>query len=464
LLRALVAFAAVLRQMGMPVSMVEMLDASRATALVNVRERSQLRRALALTLVKRAEELSMFEGAFDLCFPAEPGSGATGREAPRPSTLGDDDQAGGQGQLLDELVGALRAGSDVWFDYLAAQVVAAFGGLPDGEALRAERYYSQRVLRQLDLSMLLRRAMLADNDGRGDEGTGNGTGRQLAAMQRSSRLEGLKEAISADLRRRWAERAGLDQALANLRGAALDVDFLRAGGLELDQMRQLVRPLARRMAVLARQRRRRSRAGRLDVRRTVRLSLSQGGVALNPVWHRRLPRRPELVVLCDVSGSVAEFAKFSLSLLQALQQELPRARSFVFVDSPEEVTDLVRASPGVIDPRLFLSRPGAVRDDGHSDYGATLSRLLEDQARCIGPQTTLIFCGDGRTNHRPSRPELLGVLSRRVRHIYWLNPEPRELWGTGDSAVPAYAPHCDEVAEVRNLRQLSAWVQKMLVP
>jgi hypothetical protein len=75
----------------------------------------------------------------------------------------------------------------------------------------------------------------------------------------------------------------------------------------------------------------------------------------------------------------------------------------------------------------------------------------------------MIFCGDGRTNGHPSRSELLRALRRRVRRLYWLNPEPRQSWGTGDSAVAEYRPHCDEMAEVRNLRQLSYWVQTMLV-
>jgi len=228
-------------------------------------------------------------------------------------------------------------------------------------------------------------------------------------------------------------------------------------------MRQLVRPLARQMAARARHRRRPSASGRLDVRRTMRLALGTGGVAINPVWRRPLARRPELVVMCDVSGSVAEFAKFTLSLLQALHQELPGSRSFVFVDAPAEVSDLVRHSPGVIDPRLFLSRPGAIADGGHSDYGAVLQRLIDDHFGSLGPRTTMIFCGDGRTNGHPSRPELLRTLRRRVRRLYWLNPEPRQSWGTGDSVIAEYRPHCDDMAEVRNLRQLSDWVQNVLV-
>jgi len=457
MLHALVAFAAVLRRTGVPVSMVEMLDASRAVALVNVSDRHQLHRALALTMVKRSEELPVFDAVFNLCFAvAEPD-----RAGPDGSAqAGDmpDETSDGPEDLLDELAGALRAGSDSRFGPLAEQVVNVFGGLEAAQALRGERYYVHRALRQVDLSTLLRRAMMAD-----EEDIGDGPLRQLAAARRQARLEQWVASVAAEVQRRLVNQEGLGPALDRLARSALDIEFLRAGASDLERMRQLVRPLARQMAARARHRRRPAASGRLDVRRTMRLALGTGGVAINPVWRRPVARRPELVVMCDVSGSVAEFAKFTLSLLQALHQELPGSRSFVFVDAPAEVSDLVRHSPGVIDPRLFLSRPGAIADGGHSDYGAVLQRLIDDHFGSLGPRTTMIFCGDGRTNGHPSRPELLRALRRRVRRLYWLNPEPRQSWGTGDSVIAEYRPHCDDMAEVRNLRQLSDWVQTMLV-
>src|SRR4029077_14919284 len=124
-------------------------------------------------------------------------------------------------------------------------------------------------------------------------------------------------------------------------------------------------------------RRRVARTGQLDVRRTLRRAIASGGVPLDPAWRRRRRPRPRLLVLCDVSGSVAEFAKFTLSLLHALHAELPRLRSFVFADGVGDVTELVDSSPGVIDTRLPLARPGVVRGDGHSDYGAVLRRFTD---------------------------------------------------------------------------------------
>jgi uncharacterized protein len=126
------------------------------------------------------------------------------------------------------------------------------------------------------------------------------------------------------------------------------------------------------------------------------------------------------------------------------------------------VTDLVESSPGVIDTRLLLARPGVVRGDGHSDYGAVLRQFMDEQAGGLSRDCVVIICGDARANYRPERAELLRALRGRVRAVHWLNPEPAADWDTTDSRMRAYRPYCDSVTEVRTLRQLSAWVDKLM--
>ena len=360
---------------------------------------------MRLTMVKRAEDGGLFEAAFDLAFPARDPAAGGGR-APRR----DPEYAPGSGpgsltaaapDLLGRLVAALRSDSAMSLDALATDVVAAFGGLdatamPPAGAAGSSRYHYYRVLRQLDVSALLQRSMRLD----GIAALGP-LQRRVAAAAGQERLEEFRVLLGAELRRRLAEINGLAASLEQLRDATLDVEFLRAGPAELAAMRDAVRPLARRLAAKAGRRARLRATGRLDMRRTMRRALSTGGVPVYPALRRRHRSRPHLLVLCDVSGSVAEFAKFTLSLLHALHAELPRLRSFVFVDGPHEITDLVETSPGVIDTRLLLSRPGVVRDDGHSDYGATLDRFIREYGSRLAPETTLIVCGDARSNYRP---------------------------------------------------------------
>jgi uncharacterized protein len=446
----------------MDVSVSEMADALRAVSDADLLDRDTLRRRLQVTLVKRAADVATFHAAFDLLFPAlatagDDGGGGAGHAA-RDDAAGDATDGGtAAADLLARLVALLRGDPAASAGELAAEVIGAYGGLDAGQASSSQRYYEYRIMRQLDLSELLHRAMRLDN-----ESSRPGLDRRIAGLEQEERMQELRAEIAAQLRDRLAESRGVEASLRQLRESVLDADFLHATPAELAAMRAVVQPLARRLAATARRRRQPNRAGKLDVRRTMRRAIATGGVPVEPAWHRRRRPRPKLLVLCDVSGSVAEFAKFTLSLLHALHAELPRLRSFVFADGAAEVTDLVESSPGVIDTRLLLARPGVVHGDGHSDYGAVLRQFTDEQAGGLSRDCVLIICGDARGNYRPERADLLRALRGRVRAVHWLNPEPAADWDTADSLMAAYRPHCDTVTEVRTLRQLSAWVDKLI--
>jgi uncharacterized protein with von Willebrand factor type A (vWA) domain len=478
---AVAAFARRLRWLGVEVSLVEVTDALRAIGAAGapghgaLPGRAGLRRLLQVTMVKRAADLPAFHAAFDLLFPAAEGltgqSAATaGGGVPGPSDgeAGDpgpaDDAGPAATDLLSRLVEALRGTGSGDLAGLAGEVIDAYAGLGSGQVAGTERYYQYRVMRQLDLSSLLQRAMRAGPPAGTDPlaSTASPLGRQLASREQRERAEELRAEIAAQLRARLAAGRTVEDSLSQLRESVLDTEFLQAGPADLEAMRAIVAPLARRLAATARRRRRTHPTGRLDVRRTLRRSMASGGVPLAPAWqHRRRPR-PRVLVLCDVSGSVAEFAKFTLSLLHALHAELPMLRSFVFADGIAEVTDLIEASPGVIDTRLLLSRPGVTRADGHSDYGAVLGQFLGTWGRDLSRDCVLLICGDARANYRPERADALRALRERVRAVHWLNPEPQADWDAADSRMSAYRPHCDTVTEVRTIRQLSDWAGTLL--
>jgi uncharacterized protein with von Willebrand factor type A (vWA) domain len=458
---AITEFARKLRWLGMDVSVSEMADALRAISDADPLDRDRLRGRLQVTLVKRAADIPTFQAAFDLLFPVLAATADDGRTAADPARDGAaaeaPDGAPAAPDLLARLISLLRGDPAAGAGELAAEAISALGGMGTGQTTGSQRYYEYRIMRQLDLSTLLQRAMRLDN-----EALRPGLERRLAGLEQQERLQKLRAEIAAQLRERLAASRGLEASLRQLRESVLDEEFLRAGPAELAAMRAVVQPLARRLAATARRRRRPKRAGKLDVRRTMRRAIATGGVPIDPAWHRRSRPRPKLLVLCDVSGSVAEFAKFTLSLLHALHAELPRLRSFVFADGVAEVTDLVESSPGVIDTRLLLARPGVVRGDGHSDYGAVLRQFMDEQAGGLSRDCVVIICGDARANYRPERAELLRALRGRVRAVHWLNPGPAADWDTADSRIGAYRPYCDSVTEVRTLRQLSDWVDTLM--
>jgi len=155
-----------------------------------------------------------------------------------------------------------------------------------------------------------------------------------------------------------------------------------------------------------------------------------------------------------VSGSMAQFAPFMLGLLHAVHQEFRDVRSFVFVDGVVEVTDLLRAATSVLDPRHLLDRRGLVVHDGRSDYRRAFDAFRDRCPDVVGPHTTVLIAGDARSHDRPPALVATAALAHGARRLYWLDPEPRSEWETGDSALALYATYCTDVFEVATLRQL----------
>ena len=225
----------------------------------------------------------------------------------------------------------------------------------------------------------------------------------------------------------------------------------------------MLQPLLRRLAARMGQKRKLRSTGRLDARRTVRRSLQSGGVPLDVVMRRRHPHRPDVVVLCDVSGSVADFAQFTFTLINALHSEVRKVRSFAFVDGVAEVTDVFEEARFDIAVNRLVERRGVVGLDGHSDYGAVFTQFhnqhLDD---AIGTGTTLIVTGDARGNYRDSAAEQFARIAERARRVYWLNPEPRVVWGTDDSLIEEYRRSCTAIHEVRTLGQLADLIAELV--
>ena len=76
--------------------------------------------------------------------------------------------------------------------------------------------------------------------------------------------------------------------------------------------------------------------------------------------------------------------------------------------------------------------------DGHSDYGHAFVSFMDNWPNVLSPRSSLLVLGDGRNNYRNPEIDLLAHMVNASRHAHWLNPEPRHLWGSGDSAVPRY--------------------------
>jgi uncharacterized protein with von Willebrand factor type A (vWA) domain len=442
LVAVVLSFADQLRTTGVDVPTSGVVDAVAALAQVDLASRSETRVALATTLVKHAGHLAAFDAAFERWF---------GPPMPPPPTAADDDplDAAEDAALRRRLVQALASGDVDALPALAAQAVRRWAGF--GVVAGSDRYRLHRLLRGLDLSAVRQEAVRRGRDA----GRRTALDERLAQADIEALLDRYRQMLAAEV------RAGGGVG-APTTPSPDEVDFLRASTGELRDMRAAVRPLARRLAAKAAHQQRRSRGGRLDMRRTLRGSLQSGGVPLDPAYRHRPRSRPELWVLCDVSGSMAEFSRFTLALVYALHEEFSGLRTFVFVDDVQEITDVLDRRLHDVDPYALLARASTSRARHRSDYGRVLRSFLDRYGGQLSPRATLLVTGDARSHHGDPGIPALREIHRRSRRIWFLNPEPRDRWDQGDSVASLYALACDRMAEVRNLRQLGACVTELL--
>jgi uncharacterized protein len=452
-----VRMTAALRQAGVAVSTGEAIDAARALEVMDAGERKQVRAALRATLIKRQDDADTFERIFDALTgfagddPAPAGpvtTGTAGATAVMPHTAGDAPPL----SLLEDLVAALRDDDTDALGALASLAVDQFGG-PGSSSRDSERALLYRVLRGIDLARILQRA-IRENDAAAADSAVVGA---LGPAEMAARVDDFRRLLAQEVRRRLDRRSIENgRGIERVSTSPDDLPIQGASPSDLVAMQRALRPLARKLAVRGARRIRLTRRGRLDVRRTIRRSLSTGGIPLQPTWRRPRTTRPELVVLCDVSGSVAEFARFTLSLMSAMSAEFSALRCFAFVDGVDEVTRIVADADGALMPAHVLARADVVWDDGHSDYGRVWNVFAARFADALTPRSSLVITGDARSNYRAANAAGLDGIARAVREVHWLNPERREFWDTGDSVMSLYARACGSVHEVRTLRQLEA--------
>ena len=475
LLELLNGFIVELRSAGLPVSLTENLDAVEAVKHIPIEDRETFKYALAGTLVKNHSHWRAFETVFEVYFSLR---GAEYQlvdgewESDDTATQEENQQEGqvqGQGgsqegltqeQLAEMLFQALAKQDRNLMRTVARQSVQRFAGMEPGRPVGGT-YYLYRTLRNLNLEEVLDRLLTSSADNEPDL---DFLEERLRKDEYEHRIEELKREIEAEIRRRLVADRGVEAMAKTLRKPLPeDVDFMHASREEMVALRRAIWPLTRKLAVRLARKRRHGRKGPLDFRRTVRHSLSYGGVPAEPKFKYPKPSKPEIMVIADISGSVAAFARFTLHLVYALNNQFSKVRSFVFIDGLDEVTDFFE---NVDDITEAIHRVNTEADviwvDGHSDYGHAFEIFDERFAKDIGPKTTVIILGDARNNYHASQSWVIKNIEDKARKVFWLNPEPKSYWDTGDSIVGEYSDFCNGTFEVLNLKQLEACVENLV--
>jgi uncharacterized protein with von Willebrand factor type A (vWA) domain len=449
-------FIAALRASGVRVSLAESADAFGAVDLMGVQDREAFRLSLRATLVKDASGIPIFEELFPLFFD-NPG-------APPLLDLSRDltpEEAAMLAQALRQFTDKLRHMLEKLMQgqQLSQEELNRLGqltGLNQADDLRYREWMARRMERALQFDSV-REALEELME-------------TLAQMgMQAERLEQMRQqmlsnqqALSEQLRRfagqRIAENISQQPPDEGIE-ALLDRPFSSLSDRDMDRLRDEVRRIAAMLRSRVALRQKRAKTGQLDPKATIRSNLKHGNVPIE-IKHRDRQLKPKLVVVCDISTSMRYCSELMLHLIYAMQDQISKTHAFAFIDHLEYISpDFTGKQPReAVDQVLRRMPPGYYS----TDLGYSLENLAQDYMDTVDSRTTFIMVGDGRNNYNDPRIDLFRTIARRSNRTLWLNPELPIQWGTGDSDMLQYAPHCDVILRVSTLAELTAAVDRLL--
>jgi uncharacterized protein with von Willebrand factor type A (vWA) domain len=492
----LTQFISALRNADIRISTAETLDALSTVELVGYSDRRLLKDSLALVLPKTLDE----KAAFDTCFDQFFSFGDRGSPPPPTHTFNDAEpsgdaagqagngQAGTGGDAQDQRTGNARPSdtpqqnSSVSTDE-PAEPASALGGR---EMPAPQSALGQLLARgnQMEITIAINAAGRQVNVHEIEVFTQKGVytrrimdamghaelQQEIARFADSEAIPDRPRAVDLTQRRDWLRERVRDyvehQFLlhADVTGRRLREDMLRDVRLSALEQRHhrmlhdLVLRMARRLVSEHSRRRKVFRRGQLHVPRTLRRNMKYDDAVFDLQWKSVKVDRPKVFAVCDVSGSVAAYARFMLMFLYSLEEVLPKVRSFAFSSDLGEVSELFARNTIDDGIAIALKQYGG----GSTDYGqafADFRRLCLDE---IDNRATVIILGDARNNYGDARTDVLKELYERSKRVIWLNPEPRTMWNTGDSEMRHYSPYCHQVDECSTLAHLERIVGRLL--
>ena len=463
-------FLTAARSAGVRISSAESIDAMRAVEVVGFADRTVLKDSLSLLVAKSVEEKQIFNDCFELYFqrndftkPNEPGW-----RTPQPEDDEDHENGGNQGSGPGGTGGAQGMGGGQGQGSAAAQKLAQMlltddrAGLAQAMETAAEQIglnkisfftqtnlYTRRIMERMGIRPVEREieALRRDNT--------------EAANQRADALDTGRERLR-DRVRDFVERNLL--LFAKGENEKFREELLKSSRLsnmerrDMDRMRVIVRAIAKKLAEKYGRNRKKKNRGQLDTRKTIRRNMAWESIPFITVWKQKKIDKPKVMVLCDVSGSVAAMAQFLLLFLYTLNEALSNIRSFAFAGNLIEVSEILEKKP--IDEAItqIMMTVGF----GSSNYGNALLDFEEGYFSAVDSKTTVIILGDARGNYNDPRADIVQRLSERAKRLIWLNPEYKSSWGTGDSDMFRYGPYCHILTVCNTIRHLENIVTDML--
>ena len=454
-------FVRILRAADIRVSPAETLDAAEIFDTIGFDDRNILKHALGQTLAKTEMEKLAFDEAFETYFrlPEETPSpmAAAQEEGDTDDKSAEQDSGEGQAQEAAQEGGApsdsanqslteMLENNDTAALQAAMQQAATEAGLANAKLFTQQGMFSRRIMEAMGLAELEARIRQMNEGGEREEADKlrEGRARLFDAVQ-----DFVERQIA--MRTKNAGRLLREDALSRIRLSNLDKSDMKI-------MRELIRKLAKRLASRHSRRRKKAQRGMLDIRRTMRANVAYDGKLFNLAWRRVKVERPKLIVLCDVSGSVAAVSRFFLMFLYSLDEVMPKTRSFVFSNRAGEITDVLQEGDLEEAMENALKQYGG----GSTDYGMSMMDLAEATLDAVDKKTTLMVLGDARSNYGDPGHLVLKEFYERAGRVIFLNPEPETVWDTGDSEMKKLGAYCTHKQTCNSVKHVERVLDDLL--
>jgi len=452
-------FVSCCRAAGMRVSTSEVLDSFNQMKLIDPTDEQQFRSLLRSNFAKSMRDVQHFDRLYHLFF-----------HEMRMDTA-DMRQAASHAEQIKEAAEILKKMPhdnsiyDAVVDFLQGNPLALLREMrriQNEEETAMLRFNLGPLGNRLNVMIQINRAasaanaLVEDNYGKSDSAAGRELAAYFEERVASARSMLMYEPHSGDTGTK--KTISEEQRLKGL-GEKSFSSFTRE---EIEEMRDAIDKLVRKLKNIVSRRFSVRNRGSIDVKKTLRASAKYNGVPVEIKYRRKAKRKSRIVTLCDVSSSVWATARFMLNLLYSLQDCFDKVNSFVFIDSLSEVTGIFEENEINEAIRMVLEKT-EVHYNTSTDYGETLRNFKKDYMKLLTKKTTLIIVGDGRSNYMNPEDAILGQMRERCRRVIWLNPEQENLWGSGDSEIRSYMPHCHEVRQCRNINQLFTFIEELVL-
>ncbi len=467
-----IEFTNLLRKSGVRVSVAEGLDAFLALEELSIDDRALFKDALRTTMVKRGDEIPTFDELFELFF-----SGFYDNLRDQFGDLGE--QMGAEGIDLDQLLQQLaemmqQMDGEMDLSELAKALLtqdlsqlenlirdaAQDAGIDRIENMLQVGFFSRRTQEQLDmegamgeLESLTERAAGMGMSEEDQEGM-----RKLMQKLQELMRKTVKNFVEQELQTRNHDY------MEKFRKEMLqEKSFYHLTEDEIARMREVVNRLAQRIKNVLSIRKKRIKRGKLDLHNTLRRNMAHGGIPFEVVYKHRRKDRPKLIIMCDVSSSVANVSRFMLQFMYGLQEAFNKIQSYVFVSDLGDVTPVFKDGDVNTAIEKALDGGDVINVYTRSNFGKAFHDFWKDHLSMVDNKTTVLILGDARNNYNDPKAWCLRDIHNKAKNVVWLNPESPSAWGFGDSVMDRYMPYCDIVEECRNLRQLSRIVDQIVL-